>query len=260
MKGESVYAVALSPDGKMALSASVWKIIPPDPLPADPRWAWLDTTVLTALKLWDTSNGKLIAFLARTNDFGHSTFSSDGKFVVSPLIGPKPLFNEKQSWTVRMWETKRREDLGAKSMSAEWTSMAFSCIALSPDGTRLATASGHDVSVWNLTTGKLVSQRSCQEECKVFRDDSVVNYWQIGSVAFSPDAKRVLVAGGVGITGAALMVDATTGKKTPGGFSVKGCIGAVSFAPDGEMVVGACSEGLRFWDARTGKTRFTLKD
>jgi WD40 repeat protein len=269
MRNESVEAVALSPDGKLALSVSVWKKIPRE-LPPNFESTWFGRfTALYALKVWDTSNGKRVQTLCELGEFGPLAFSTDGKFIVSLLVGPRPPFNEPLTWALRKWDTRRWEDLGAKSIDPVASSfLGLSSIALSPDSKYLAAAGGASVSFWNLETGKRVWEHNCINQCQILRNGAVSGWWQISSVASSSDG-NLLVASGPGTRGLLgteagngpggfFVLDAKTGKRMPDFGDTNGWAASVSFTPDGTMLVGASAEGLRFSDAKTGKRLFTL--
>jgi WD40 repeat protein len=264
---DSVYAVALSPDGRRAVSASVWKVLPREPKTDQ---SWRNSIHLCALRLWDTSNGKLVTTLAENGDFGRFAFSPDGKYLYSSLPGPNPPEGEKQTWALRKWDMILNEDLGAKSMDPEFHRAEFSCIAISPDGNHVAGASAQDVGVWNIATGKLIWRRNFQDDCRVFRDGKVVSFWQIGSIAFSPDGERLVVASSgshripngrhTSPKAALLAMEAKGGKGIQGFVGTNEQARLVSFTPDSKFLYGASFEGLRFWDAQSGTHAFTLTD
>jgi WD40 repeat protein len=267
VKGEPVHGVALSPDGTRALSVSTWKVLPHPDEPPEIRQGVFSGSVLgayppaclIALRLWDTKTGKRISTLEHAGGrFGPLAFSLDGKFIVSPRPGPKPAFPEKQMWFLRKWNGYGGENLGAKPMAAEWTPMEIWRFKLSPDGKRAAICSGQGVSLWNLETGKLCWYENFHEDRQMPNNGGL---WPFQSVSFSSDGKRLVASGGLGKTSGALMIDAVTGRKTPGFITIKGAgFGDFLFAPGGEMLLGASTDGLRFWDAGTGAPRFGLKN
>ena len=269
LKNEPVLGVALSPDGKFALSSSIWKMIPRMPNPAEPqRRSWNDTIFLVAIRLWDTSTGKLMAMISDTNDgWSNPTFSPDGKFFASYWMGPTPPYGDKQTWAVRRWGTKATPDFGAKSMAAEFTRMHVNGMAWSPDGKHIAVSHG-GLSLWNLETGKLVWTFFADRE--IVRDSMVNSHWPVGSVAFSSDGKRVVASSswlmgapkrrGDGAKSGILVIDTATGKKSAGFVGPAEVVRSVSFTSDGTMLLGASVDGLRFWDAQTGQVAFTLSN
>jgi WD40 repeat protein len=254
LQDEPVYAVALSPDGKRALSVSHWKTVEPEPDGRE-RGIRLDRRFY-ALKLWDTSNGKLVRTLSYQEVFEPIAFSPTGRFFASPLLGPAPIYPDKQIWYLKKWGTGGGF-FGAKSMAAQWPRMEIWCLTVSPDGKQVAVGHYCDVSLWNIDTGKLLWHHITQ----VVRDGAVIEEGRVGSVAFSPDGKRVVAAGvrrGRGTKGGMVMLDTTTGKKISALVGATEGVASVSFTPDGAMLFGASGEGLRFLDAHTGKTLFTL--
>jgi WD40 repeat protein len=269
VKDEQVQAIALSPDGRWAVSSSVWKtIILREPRPdeeGDLR-SLFSRCVMTlyALKVWDTSTGKLVHTLSDTDTtpFRCLAFTPDSEFLMTPLIGPRPPFGEKQTWYLKKWKTSWGQDFGAKSMEANWTYGIGDTFALSPDGKSIVMANVSSVGLWNLTTGKLLWEQSCYEECKIMHEGRVLYHGSIRSLAFSPDSKRVVAAGWGGQkSGGMIMMDAVTGKKMPGFVGLHdGSVWSTSFTPDGRTLIGATVKGMRCWEARTGAALFALKD
>ena len=119
-------------------------------------------------------------------------------------------------------------------------------VAFSPDGKRLASASGGgpedhtpgDVKVWDATSG--------QEQLTLKgHTDRVV------CVAFSPDGKR-LVSGSA--DQAVKVWDATTGqeKRTLKGHT--GPVWGLAFSPDGKRLAsGSADRTVKVWDMTSGK-------
>jgi len=120
-----------------------------------------------------------------------------------------------------------------------------SSVAFSPDGKRLASASGdRTVKVWDAGTG--------QESFTLKgHTDAVV------SVAFSPDGKRLASASK---DQTVKVWDAGTGQET---LTLKGHINevdSVAFSPDGKWLASASfDQTVKVWDAGTGQETLTLK-
>ncbi len=117
-------------------------------------------------------------------------------------------------------------------------------IAFSPDGSRLATAGGTEVKIWDTHTGQVVLALPSVADLLVY------------SVAFSPDGKHLAV----GFRGGAASVwDAATGQKL---FDLPGHTGSVrhlAYSPDGTRIATASVDGTtRLWDATTGAEQLTL--
>ena len=141
-----------------------------------------------------------------------------------------------------------------------------SSAAFSPDGKRLATASGRwqgmakgwdgvpgDVKVWDTQTGQELLS------LKGFAGPSP-------SLTFSPDGKRLASSHnlnnsvGPAASGEIKVWDAQTGQEL---FTLKGHIAAIRnivFSPDGKRIVtGGGDRTAKVWDAEKGQELFNLK-
>jgi WD40 repeat protein len=140
-------------------------------------------------------------------------------------------------------------------------------VAYSPDGQRLATTSGHDLTVWDALTGK-----------ELLYIPGSLEDGQTTGIAFSPDGKRLAVAGGSvssrrpddkgGNRGFVRILDAATGKELR---TLKGhgdIAFGVAFSPDGTRLASAGGENafggvgpaeLNVWDVATGKQLLDLR-
>jgi WD40 repeat protein/serine/threonine protein kinase len=136
---------------------------------------------------------------------------------------------------------------------------AVYCVAYSPDGKRLASASNPpglpmqnagEVKVWDAQTG--------QELLALTGHTGGV--W---GVAFSPDGKRLACAS---FDKTVRVWDTQTGHELlkvdwgePGGVGAYGQIYSVAFSPDGKRLAGSGDSKLvKVWDAQTGKPLLTL--
>jgi WD40 repeat protein len=119
-------------------------------------------------------------------------------------------------------------------------------MAFSPDGTRLATASGNTTYVWDAETGSQLQR---------LEHDSYVFV-----VAFSPDGKTLAM--GSNDTTARLW-DVQTGKELHRlqhdvvdyfGSSSNGLVYIIAFSPDSKtLAIGSDDNTARLWDVQTGK-------
>jgi WD40 repeat protein len=253
-RGESVHAVALSPDAKWAASVSVHKAVINLEKP-------LASQILMAVRLWDTSNGKLVRTFYDENTCSPVAFSRDGKFVASAPSAEKLSDGEGLRNDVKIFDTHT----GRATKSMAFQNIGISAIAFSLDGKFLATGSGSSVCMWELATAELVWKFNCQQKT----DGAPIDSFPIQAIRFSRDGKRIVASGGYGgifeiprgvAKGGLVILDAVSGKKTPTFRGTKEWVRSVCFTPDGRMLLGATAQGVRFWDAQTGNTIFTLKN
>lgn len=120
-------------------------------------------------------------------------------------------------------------------------------LAISPDGTRLATASdGEELRLWDAATGKEL--RRCTGD--VFR---------LQCVAFSPDG-LVIAAGGGGFSepvfGRAALWDAETGEQILALEGHTRPVLSVAFSPDGQdLATAGIDNSVRIWSVESGALR-----
>jgi RNA polymerase sigma-70 factor (subfamily 1) len=246
---DGVITVAVSPDGRRALSGSwmggtdrivrLWDIetamevlqlrghvgaitcVAFAPDGARALSGGLDRTV----RLWDLTTGKQQRFFARHGAGVYAVlFSRDGKLAVSAA----------HEAPIRVWDLER----GAQINALEGHNGPVRGLALSSDGKLLASA-GHDgrVRLWEFPAGKAVHTLAVSKN-------------QVNTVAFSPDGSR-LVAGGEDRL--LRLFDVKTGKELRRFVGHSNVIHAVAFTTDGNRVLsGSYDRTLRLWNADTG--------
>jgi WD40 repeat protein len=141
---------------------------------------------------------------------------------------------------MRGWEwhyLRRLFESGARALPGR------RCVALSPDGKRVAAADGPSVKVWDLKTGQ--AQLAFNGHSR-----------EVLAVAFSRDGKRLVSAGA---DQSAIVWDAATGKPVVTLRGHKGSIGRLAINPGGTRVATASDDGsAKVWGLATGKEVVTF--
>ncbi len=191
----------------------------------------------TVIRLWQADTGKEVrSFVGHENEVLGLAFSADGKRLASAAKD-----NGARVWDV----TSGKELLHVKD---DWPGNGNSfhavSVAFAPDGKTLAlTGINGWIGIWDAETGQRVRLLASPQS----RDDNVILEFT-GSVAFTPDGKR-LVAGGR----AGRVYDVASGKKLHQ-FPAYDYGVRVALAPDGSAVA---TKGfgplIQVWDMTTGK-------
>lgn len=254
----SVSAVAVSPNGRLALSGGD------------------DHT----LKLWEIATGREVrTFVGHTKSVCAVAFSPDGQRVLSG--------GGLYDGSIKLWDVTTGREIRTFSGHTN----AVCTVAFSPDGQRvLSGAQGTDptLRIWEVGTGQEIRKFSGHKDSvntAVFTkdgkwvlsggDDQVLRLWDvatgrevrtfegheggINSVALSPDGRRVL-SGSHDYS--MKLWDVATGREMRT-FNGKtgGSIKAVTFSPDGRMAVsgGYSNQPIKLWDVATGEIVRTLR-
>ncbi len=211
-----VRLVAISPDGKSALSGSE------------------DHTV----RLWDLATGREIRKLEGHSDIVYSVaISPDGK---TALSGSCEKFDAKETWrcvigSLKLWDLAT----GREIRKLEGHSDRVASVAFSPDGkTALSGSDDHTARLWDLATGR---------EIRKLEGHS----WPVNSVAFSPDGKTAL-SGSDDHT--ARLWDLATGREIHKLEGHSGRVRSVAFSPDGKTALSGSEDGtMRLWKLQSGE-------
>jgi WD40 repeat protein len=204
-----VWVAALSPDGKLAVTAGLDK----------------------AIHVWDTKTGNHLRSFEDVTDLPRcGSFSTDGKHIAIGHYDGGNFLTSKAR--VRVWnvETGKLVRSGDQEHDGAITSVVWS-----PDGKRLATSSfDKTVRLWNAATLK--------EEKKLTVSDAGSD-----GVAFTRDGKG-LVTAGWRTDHAIKLWDIATGKERRRYEGHAGSVLCVAVTPDGKHAVSSGIDGtLRLW-------------
>ncbi len=251
----NVSSVAISPDGRFALSGSG------DNKP----------------KLWDVSTGREVrAFTGHTHSVSSVAFSPDGRFALSGS-GDK---------TLKLWEVSTGREVRAFTGHTSWVPS----VAFSPDGRFALSGSADDtLKLWDVSTGREVrafTGHTGSVYSVAFSpdgrfalsgsDDKTLKLWDVStgrevraftghtgyvySVAFSPDG-RFALSGSADDT--LKLWDVSTGREVRAFTGHTYPVSSVAFSPDGRYFVsgadvsvddrkGLMPPAVTLWDRATG--------
>jgi WD40 repeat protein len=154
-------------------------------------------------------------------------------------------------FTIRVWNAQTLQEVFMLQPQERYDRGS---VAFSPDGKKLASASGPVVRLWDLTNGQELRHFEAYPE-------------GLHSVAFSPDGNRLLAGGGSREDDPILkdgkplppdwslrLWDLTTGKELRRFEGHTKPVRSVAFAPDGRWALSAAEDQtMRLWDLETGK-------
>jgi WD40 repeat protein/serine/threonine protein kinase len=219
--------VAFSPDGKLLASAGL--VYEPGQEPVG------------EVKVWDAQTGKELHSLKGGG--ASVAFSPDGKLLASAGGVYKKL--QLQASEVKVWDAHTGKELLTLNAGGVFPGVSSDggglSVAFSPDGKRLASASGKEIKFWDAQTGK---------ELLTLKNGAM-------TVAYSPDGKRLASSGHPEVK----VWDAGTGEEL---LTLKGHtddhVGRVVYSPDGKRLVTASRDKtVKVWDAQTGLELLTLE-
>jgi RNA polymerase sigma factor (sigma-70 family) len=254
-QGNSLYSVALSPNGKVLASSGGNAFI----------------------HLWDAATGRQLHRLEGNGGMVHAVaFSPDGATLAST--------NE---IAIRFWDVATGQE--KRRLTAYTRTLAFS-----PDGTTLAGGMGRTIELWDVATGKVARQLTIKEvrkgrfaeftgiEALAFspRGKTLISggwggqglrLWDVATgkelrqfkgherritaVAFSPDGKTLASGGGYGDHTIRLW-EVATGEQIRLLAKQEGEIKSLAFSLDGKVLASAGGRGNRrlvLWDVATGR-------
>jgi len=146
------------------------------------------------------------------------------------------------------------KDFWLEKFCLEGHSNAVTCVAWSPDGTKVASGSDDcTIKIWNALTAELIT---------TLQDHSSF----VLSVVWSPDGAKLLSggfgAGGVGTPGELLVCDGVSGRKILDLNNEEhiDVVSSATWSPDGNKIASAAwDDTVKIWNALTGQLLMTLE-
>jgi WD40 repeat protein len=188
-------------------------------------------------RIWDAWSGVEQRVLSgHTGGVFTAVWSPDGARIVTAS----------DDGTTRVWDAR-----SGRQLLILHGSEGFGCAVYSPDGSRIATLSHSKVQVWDARSGRPLVTLSSPGA--TFGSNADVGYH--GSVAYSPDATRIVTSMG---DRTARVWDARTGKMLATLAGHTDDIATAAYSPDGKRIVTGGDETARIWDASTGRMLLVL--
>jgi WD40 repeat protein len=184
--------------------------------------------------LYDGRSGQLAGKLSvghgRDDNIKGLAFSPDGLTLVTAHDGTD----------LRCWDVKERKEL------RRFGPKGATCVAFSPDGKAIATATFSDPSIvlWRVESGEMMRR---------FKGHSTSTV----ALSFSPDG-RTVAAGSLG--GTIRLWDVESGQELQCLSGHHGLVGQLAFSPDGKMLAsGGKDATIRLWDVASGEARLAAR-
>jgi len=244
---DTVYAVAVSPDGRTALTGSgdrtliLWNLSTGQAIRSftghydsvnsvafspDGKTALSGSDDQTLI-LWDLATGQLIRrFQGHTEAVTSVAFSPDGKQALSGSADDTLIL-----WDLAAGQAIRQFRLHGGPVES---------VAFSPDGKlALSGSDDHTLILWDVATGQFIRRFSGHTD-------------RVNSVAFSPDGRTALSAAN---EPAVIQWNVFTGQEIRRFYGHRTWVLSVQFSPDGQSALTGDFDGTSFeWDLATGQT------
>jgi WD40 repeat protein len=210
---DSIFAVAVSEDGRLAVSGGGGLSFPKQGEPGK------DFTV----RLWDlTSHQEMRRFVGHTHIVWCVAFSPDGRFVLSGSM----------DHSMRLWNVANGKEV-RQFPHNDWVMG----VCFSPDGRwGLSSTANGDVVLWELETGR---------DLRHFKGHTSA----VESVAFSPDGRHALSGGG---GDGVRLWDVRSGKEVRQ-LDKDGTINVAFSSDGRRALTGHGQNTIKLWDVETGK-------
>ena len=213
----SVNAVAATPDGRWAVSASS------------------DQT----LRVWDLGSGRELRTLAgHAGSVNAVAVTPDGQRAVSAS----------DDQTLKVWELAT----GRKLRTLSGHSSAVRAVAVTPDGQRaVSAADDNNLIVWNLENGRQLHTLSGHTNLHVPGLDGGAFYFGVHSIAVTADGGCAISAGG---DGTLKLWDLNDGREIRSMGTHFGPLEGTAVTADGLQAVSVSRDGtLKVWELSTGR-------
>lgn len=253
----TIDAVAVSPDGRVALTVSMdstaklWDISTWQDSATfseqdfrdefTPDGAFLATVIslgpaqgnLNAAHLRDVRTGKVLAsFQGHASRMQGLAVSADGRFVMTGH----------DDGTMKLWDARTGKEIRTIRFGQGFCNWSAS---LSPDGSHGAAGGFGIAKVWDLATGR--------ETITVSHGNRVL----VSRAVFSVDGKRLLTTSH---DGTARLWELGTGRQVAAYAGHANIVESAAFSADERRIVtGSCDGTARVWDAATGRELLCLK-
>jgi WD40 repeat protein len=181
--------------------------------------------------LWDAVSGTQLPPLTGHADVVDSVaFSPDARFIVSGS----------RDKTVRLWDTATLREHDSPSRNAN---DIFS-ISVSPGGNIFALSTGHQIKLWEVTTGQPLRSLEGLANNSGTSDEEPS---QEVSSTFSPDGRTIAAADNHSVK----LLDTNTGKLLRS-FADERSVVSVAFSRDGKVIASGWNDAtIKFWDVVT---------
>jgi WD40 repeat protein len=256
--GPSVNSARWSPDGTRILTASddgtakVWDassgeelltLAGHEDMVLSAEWSPSGDRLATASadgtgRVWNASSGEELTRLSCPYGCNVAVWAPTGKLIATGGV------DGEESLDSRTWDATTGEELATLGHLNEGGPLGTGVLRWSPDGSRIACASGSQIRVWDATTGEAL--------LTLTGHDDLVN-----QIAWSPEGSHIVSTSYDGTTkiwdvSTALETGAAIGEELLTFTGHTGDVLDVAWSPDGSRIVsGSFDNTARVWDVST---------